>query len=57
MRPVRELDECEISELETMRRTAVGGVSQKAHMVLLSNRGNCTAKIARLFDASENTAR
>ena len=57
MRFVRELDECEISELETMRRTAVGRVSQRAHMVLLSSQGYCIAKVARIFNASENTVR
>lgn len=57
MRFVRELNECEISELETMRRTAVGRVSQRAHMVLLSSQGHCIAKIARIFNASENTVR
>ena len=57
MRFVRELDECEISELETMRRTAVGRVCQRAHMVLLSSQGYCIAKVARIFNASENTVR
>lgn len=32
-----------------MRRTAVGRVSQRAHMVLLSNQGHFITKIARIF--------
>ncbi|MEA4883756.1 MAG: helix-turn-helix domain-containing protein [Clostridia bacterium] len=40
-----------------MRRTAVGRVSQRAHMVLVSNRRYCIAEIARVFDTSENTVR
>jgi len=55
MRFVRQLDDDEVCVLETMRRTAVGQVSQRAHMVLLSNRHYCIAEIARVFDASENT--
>lgn len=35
MRFNRELDESEIPALETMRRTAVGRVSQRAHIALL----------------------
>ncbi len=57
MRFVRQLDDGEVRTLETMRRTAVGRVSQRAHMVLLSNRRYCIAEIARVFDASENTVR
>ena len=57
MRFVRQLDDDEVCVLETMRRTAVGQVSQRAHMVLLSNRHYCIAEIARVFDASENTVR
>jgi transposase len=40
-----------------MRRTAVGRVSQRAHMPILSNRGHCIAKISRIFNAYENTVR
>ena len=57
MRFVRQLDDDEVCVLEAMRRTAVGQVSQRAHMVLLSNRHYCIAEIARVFDASENTVR
>lgn len=57
VRFVRQLDDDEIRDLETMRRTVVGRVSQRAHMVLLSNRNYCIVEIARLFDASENTVR
>ncbi len=57
MRFVRQLDDDEVCVLEAMGRTAVGRVSQRAHMVLLSNRHYCIAEIARVFDASENTVR
>lgn len=57
MQFARQLDDDEIRDLETMSRTAVGRVSQRAHMVLLSNRNYCIAEIARVFHASENTVR
>jgi hypothetical protein len=53
MRFVRQLNGCEMSQLATMRRTAVGLVSQRAHMVLLSSQGHCIAKIAQIFNVSE----
>lgn len=49
-RLVRELGECGISELETMRRTAVRQAAQRVRADLLSNKGNCIAKIAQVFD-------
>jgi len=57
MRFVRELNENEVSELETMRRTAVGRVSQRAHMFLLLSQGCCIAKIAQILNASASTIR
>ena len=57
MRFVGQLDDDEVRVLEAVRRTAVGRVSQRTHMVLLSNRHYCIAEIARVFDASENTVR
>lgn len=57
MRFVRPLTDEEIAKLEAMRRSAVGRVSQRAQMLLLSNKRRCIADIARTFDASENTIR
>jgi hypothetical protein len=57
MRFVRPLTEEEISKLEAMRRSTVGRVSQRRHMILLSNRHYCIAVLARIFDESENTIR
>jgi transposase len=44
-------------ELERLRRRAVGRVSQRAHMVLLSARGYSVAEIARVFDCGEDAVR
>jgi transposase len=43
--------------LERLRRRAVGRVSQRAHMVLLSARGYSVAEIARVFDCGEDVVR
>lgn len=43
--------------LERLRRRAVGRVSQRAHMVLLSARGYAVAQIAAIFDCGEDTVR
>ena len=40
--------------LERVRRRAVGRVSQRAHMVLLSGRGFTVREIARVFDCGED---
>jgi transposase len=44
-------------ELERLRRQAVGRVSQRAHMVLLSLRGFSVGEIARIFDEGEDVVR
>ncbi len=44
-------------ELERLRRRAVGRVSQRAHMVLLSARGYSVARIAEVFDCGEDVVR
>jgi transposase len=43
--------------LERLRRRAVGRVSQRAHMVLLSARGYTVGQIAAIFDCGEDTVR
>jgi transposase len=43
--------------LERLRRRAVGRVSQRAHMVLLSGRGFTVQDIARIFDCGEDVVR
>lgn len=40
-----------------MRRNEIGRVSQRAHMLLLSNRHMCVAEIARVFAVAESTVR
>ncbi len=57
MRFIRQLDDDAIRALGTMGRAAVGWVSQRAHIVLLSSRDYCITKLARIFDASENVVR
>ena len=43
--------------LERLRRRAVGRVSQRAHMVLLSARGYPVAQIATIFEVGEDVVR
>ena len=43
--------------LERVRRRAVGRVSQRAHMVLLSGRGYTVREIAAVFDCGEDVVR
>jgi transposase len=43
--------------LERLRRRAVGRVSQRAHMVLLSARGYTVQRIAEVFDCGEDVVR
>ena len=43
--------------LERLRRRAVGRVSQRAHMVLLSGRGYTVQEIARVFDCGDDVVR
>lgn len=57
MRYVRSLSRDEVRKLEVMRRCEVGRVSQRAHMILLSNRRYSIAEIARIFDATQGTVR
>jgi transposase len=44
-------------DLERVRRRAVGRVSQRAHMVLLSARGYSVRQIAEIFDLGEDVVR
>jgi transposase len=43
--------------LERLRRRAVGRISQRAHMVLLSARGYAVPQIAQIFDVGEDVVR
>ncbi len=43
--------------LNGLRRRAVGRVSQRAHMVLLSTRGYTVPQIAQIFEVGEDTVR
>ena len=43
--------------LERLRRRAVGRVSQRAHMVLLSARGDSVRQLAEIFDVGEAVVR
>ena len=43
--------------LERLRRRAVGRVSQRAHMVLLSARGYSVQQLAEIFDVGEDVVR
>jgi transposase len=43
--------------LERLRRRAVGRVSQRAHMVLLSARGYSVRQLAEIFDVGEDVVR
>ncbi len=53
----RQPSEEEQAELQQMRRQAVGRVSQRAHMVLLSIQGQSVPVIAILFQTSRVTVR
>ncbi len=44
-------------ELERLRRPAVGRVSRRAHMVLLSARGYTVPQIAQVFDCGPDVVR
>src|SRR5215212_9297299 len=43
--------------LERLRRRAVGRVSQRAHMVLLSAHGYSVRQLAEIFDVGEDVVR
>ena len=47
----------EMEELQRMKRQAVGRVSQRAHLVLLSVQRHPVPDLARLFQTSRNTVR
>ncbi len=54
---VGKLAAAQRQELERLRRRAVGRVSQRAHMVLLSGRGYTVQQIAEVFDCGEDVVR
>ncbi len=54
---VRELTDEERQELKRLTRQAVGRVSQRAQMILLSARRQTVPEIARIFELSEPTVR
>ena len=54
---VGELTTAQRQALERLRRRAVGRVSQRAHMVLLSGRGYTVQQIATIFDCGEDVVR
>ncbi len=51
------LSEDQRRALQGLRRRAVGRVSQRAHMVLLSARGYAVPQIAEIFEVGEDTVR
>jgi transposase len=51
------LPEGQRQALERLRRRAVGRVSQRAHMVLLSSRGDTIAQIAEIFAVGQDVVR
>ncbi len=54
---IESLSPEERQALNRVRRRAVGRVSQRAHMVLLSARGYTVAQIAQIFEVGEDTVR
>ncbi len=54
---VGPLSDDQRQRLERLRRRAVGRVSQRAHMVLLSARGDKVAQIAAIFELGEDVVR
>lgn len=57
LRFVRRLSDDEVKKLEHMRRNEVGRVSQRAHMILLSNRRFCVVRISKISGTREATIR
>lgn len=57
MRFVRRLSDDEVGKLEHMRRNEVGRVSQRAHMILLSNRRFCVVRISKIVGTREAAVR
>jgi transposase len=54
---VSPVDDSTRVELEQLRRQAVGRVSQRAHMVLLSLRGVAVGELAQIFGVGEDVVR
>ena len=54
---VRRLSESERRDLQLRARTEAGRVSERIHMVLLSDRRYTVARIAGIFECSEVTVR
>jgi transposase len=54
---VRCLTRIERAALQRMTRQEIGRVSQRAHMILLSNQHRTVSEIAALFDVSRTTVR
>lgn len=54
---VGPLSAAQRQELERLRRRAVGRVSQRAHMALLSARGYSVSQIAQVFDCGHDVVR
>jgi predicted ArsR family transcriptional regulator len=57
LRFVRPLSDEEVRKLEYTQRNEVGRVSQRAHMILLSNRRFCVVRISRIFGTRQATIR
>lgn len=57
MRYVRPLTSAEVDELHHLRRQAVGRVSQRAHLILLSAQHVAVPELAHLFACSPATVR
>jgi transposase len=54
---IGSLGDPERQMLERLRRRAIGRVSQRAHMVLLSARGYSVQQLAEIFDVGEDVVR
>src|SRR5215213_9467865 len=54
---IEPLSDPQRQALERVRRRAVGRVSQRAHMVLLSARGYSVQQLAEIFDVGEDVVR
>ena len=57
MSSIGPLDESERRQLKQVARRAVGRVSERIRMVLLSSRGYSSAQIATIFECDEATVR
>jgi transposase len=57
MLKIGSLGDPERQVLEPLRRRAIGRVSQRAHLVLLSARGDSVPQLAGIVDVGEDVVR